>query len=191
MNKKFFAKLFVLFVFLLIGGVGIASAQEFSADMESRLGNETTKAKIYVAQEKVRMEMAESVMIIRNDQKVMFMVMPPEKMYMENLIDIARAPKVQKSFDNELERVSLGKETVNDQETEKFKVAYTENGKKVEVYQWLKDGVIPVKVEALDGSFSTDYKNLQVGVQPASLFEPPEDYTKMEMPNLNNLLGGF
>ena len=191
MNKKIFSWSLVAMVVLMLSGVVVASAQEFSADMESRAGKEAMNAKIYVSGEKVRMEMPESVMIIRNDRKISLMVMPSEKMYMENPIDTSRAPKVGKNFDNELERVSLGQETVNDQQTEKFKVAYMEKGKKVEAYQWLTGGIIPVKVEAVDGSWSMDYKNLKVGAQAESLFEPPDGFTKMEMPNLKNLMGGF
>jgi hypothetical protein len=93
--------------------------------------------------------------------------------------------KVQKSFDGELERVSMGTETVNGQPAEKFKVTYKENGQDVVVYQWLMDGLIPVKVEAVDGSYSMDYKNLQIGNQPADLFEPPTGFEEMQMPSLD------
>ena len=185
MYRKIFKVLTVVCVSMIMLGGAQARAQEYSADMESRVGQETMNAKIFVSKDKVRMEMPASVMIIRNDLKVSWMVMPSEKMYMEQPIDMSRAPKVQKTFDGEIERVSLGNETVNDQPAEKFKVTYTENGKEVSVYQWLVNGMIPVKVEAVDGSYSMDYKNLQIGAQAPDLFEPPPDFEKMQMPSLD------
>lgn len=189
--KKVFKVLFVLFCLIIWFGATKVWAQEFSADMESRVGKETTSAKIYVSGPKVRMEMAEMTMIILNDKKISLMVMPAEKMYMEHPIDTQRAPKVEKNFDGEIERVSMGKETVNGQDTEKFKVTYLENGKTVSAYQWLKDQTIPVRIEAVDGSWSMDYKNLKIGAQPADLFEPPAGYAKMGMPDLKSIMGGL
>ena len=187
MNKKSVSVLFVLF-FLMIFGGSRAAAQEFSADMVSRAGKETTTAKIYVSQNKVRMDMANNSMIIRNDKKISWMIMPSEKMYMEHPIDMSKSPKVSNKFDGEVERVPMGTETVNGQPAEKFKVTYTEGGKSVSVYQWLKDGKIPVKVAAIDGSWSTEYKNISTALQPDSLFEPPAGYTKMEMPNVGDMM---
>jgi len=185
MHRKIFQTLSVVCVSMMLLGATLARAQEYSADMESRVGKETMNAKIFVSKDKVRMDMGESLMIIRNDLKVSWMVMPTEKMYMEQPIDMSRAPKVNKNFDGELERVAMGTETVNGQPAEKFKVTYVENGKEVSVYQWLADGMIPVRIEALDGSYIMDYKNLQIAAQPADLFEPPADFEKMQMPSLD------
>ncbi len=165
-----------------------ASAQEFSADMASRIGKEVVNAKIYVAQDKIRMEMPESIMIIRMDKNMSWILMPSEKMYMEHPIDMASAPKVSKNFDGETERVPMGSEDVDGQPAEKFQVSYTENGKKSSVYQWLRGSEIPVKVEAVDGSWSMEYKNLNIAPQPAALFEPPEGYTKFAMPSMEEMM---
>ena len=167
-----------------------AGAQEFSADMVSRTGKETTNAKIYVAKDKVRMEMPESVMIIRRDKNVTWMLMPTDKMYMENPVDMSSAPKVARDFEGETERVAMGTDTVDGAPAEKFKVTYIEKGKSVSVYQWLR-GQFPVKVEALDGTWGTEYKNLETGPQPADLFEPPADYEKFSMPGLGDMMKGF
>ena len=189
--KKIFNVLSVLLISIGLLGGSQASAQEFSADMVNRVGKQTMTGKIYVSHDKVRMDMAESIMIIRSDKKITYMVMPSQKMYMEHPIDLSKAPKVAKALVGEIERVSLGKENVNGYDTEKFKVTYKENKKEISVYQWIKDGQFPIKVEAVDGSFSTEYKNLKVGSPSADLFEPPSGYTKMEMPNVKSLMGGF
>lgn len=94
-----------------------------------------------------------------------------------------RPPKTSKNFDGEIERTSLGAETVNVWQTEKFKVAYTEGKGIVSVYQWLNNAQIPVKVEAVDGSWSMEYKNISTAAQPADFFEVPAGYEKMVMPS--------
>jgi len=185
MHRKIFQALTFVCVSMLLFGVTLARAQEYSADMESRVGKETMNAKIFVSQDKVRMDMGESLMIIRNDLKVSYMIMPAEKMYMEMPIDTSKAPRVNSAFEGEIDRVSVGTETINDQQAEKFKVTYIEKGKEVAVYQWLANGVIPVRIEALDGSYITNYKNLQVGAQTPDLFEPPAGFEKMQMPSLD------
>lgn len=177
-----------VFVFLAAGGAG---AQEFSADMVSRDGKEIVTARIAVAGDKVRMEMPESIMIIRMDKNISWILIPADKMYMEQPVNMSSAPKVAKEFDNETERVAMGTETIDGAPAEKFKVTYTEKGKPVSVYQWLRNGQFPVKVEAVDGSWGFEYKNLKTGPQSTNLFEPPADYEKFAMPGLGEMMKGF
>ena len=190
MNKRMLGLGAVVGVGVLLAAVG-AGAQEFSADMVSREGKQTVNARIYVTPQKVRMEMSESVMIIRRDKNISWMLMPADKMYMEHPVDMSSSPKVSKNFDGEIERVAMGTEAVDGQPAEKVKVTYTEKGKNVSVYQWLRGGQIPIKVEAVDGSWSMEYKNLKVGPQPVDLFEPPADYEKFAMPGLGEMMKGF
>ena len=191
MDKKLLGVVSV--VFLMVLGTGRASAQEFSADMVNRIGNQTSQSKLNVSQDKMRMDMKEGVMIIRMDKGVSWMLMPSEKMYMENPIDMSRVPKASKNFSNEIERTPMGVETIDGKQAEKFKVTYTEKGKPVSVYQWIVNQQIPVKVEALDGSFSMEYKNVSMASQPADLFEIPSGYTKMSMPSFGDMgnMGGY
>ena len=190
MRKKVFNVLSVVFVSMLLLTARV-EAQEFSADMISRTGNETVSARIYAAKDKVRMEMPESIMIVRRDKNLSWMVMPADKMYMEHPVDMSSSPKVAANFDNEIERVAMGAEDVDGQPAEKFKVTYPEKGKNVSVYQWLRGGQIPVKVEAVDGSWGMEYKNLKTGPQSAELFEVPADYEKFSMPSLGDMMKGF
>lgn len=187
MRKEMFNVLSVAFVSMLLLTVR-AEAQEFSADMISRTGKEIVNARIYVAKEKVRMEMSESIMIVRRDKNLSWMVMPSDKMYMENPVEMSSSPKVAAQFDDETERVAMGTEDVDGAPAEKFKVTYTEKGKPVSVYQWLRGGQIPVKVEAVDGSWGMEYKNLKTGPQSADLFEVPADYQKFAMPGLGDMM---
>jgi len=186
MNKQTCLKM-VLTVFLL-SFLTPAFAEDFSADMVSKMGNQVTQSKLYVSGDKIRMDMKEGVMITRMDKQLSWMLMPSDKMYMEHPIDMSQLPKTSKDLDGEMERTPLGTETVDGQQAEKFKVAYTQDGKTNEVYQWLVND-IPIKVEAVNGSFSMEYKNMIFGPQPASLFEIPAGYEKMQMPAMD--IGGM
>lgn len=190
MRKEMFNVLPVGFVFMLLL-TARAEAQEFSADMISRTGKEIVNARIYVAKDKVRMEMPESIMIVRRDKNLSWMVMPADKMYMEHPVDVSSSPKVAANFDDEIERVAMGTEDVDGQPAEKFKVTYREKNETASAYQWLRGGQIPVKVEAVDGSWGMEYKNLKTGPQPAELFEVPADYEKFSMPGLGDMMNGF
>lgn len=170
---------------LLVGT--LAGAQEYSADMVSREGNKVTNMKIYIAQDKFRMEMTGSIMIMRKDLNLTWMVMPSDEMYMENPINLALIQKMSRDFSDEIERVPMGIEVIDGQNAEKFKVSYMDNGNVKTVYQWLRDQV-PVKVEAEDQSWSTEYHNIEIGPQPADLFEPPADYEKFSIPSMGDIM---
>ncbi|HOW36097.1 MAG TPA: DUF4412 domain-containing protein [Candidatus Omnitrophota bacterium] len=188
-NKKFLSVVPAVLFFVMILAVGItcsAWAEDFSADMVSRSSAGTMSAKIFVSGEKSRMETPESIIIVRNDKKVSWIIMPSEKMYMEQPINMSQAPKASKNFDGEVERISLGAEVVNGQPAEKFKVTYIEGGRRMTVFQWLKDGKFPIKIEAEDGSWSTEYKNISAKAQSADLFEIPAGYTKMSIPSMGS-----
>ena len=180
--------LFMLLV-LAVSGIfcnttyaGQTGSYEYSADMVSRTGRETIKAKLYVSEDKMRTEMAGNIIITRFDKNLSWVIMPSEKMYMEQSINRKMLPKTSREFEGELERVSLGMENVDGKPAEKFKVTYKEGSARVSVYQWLRDFKFPVKVEAVDGSWSMEYKNLSVKPQQASLFEGPQGFQKLSMP---------
>ena len=185
MNKNIFKMSLALFSLCFV--TSGAFAEDFSADMVNTVGKQIMQSKLYISGDKIRMDMKEGVMIIRNDKKISWMLMPSEKMYMENPIDMSRVPKTSKSLDAEIDRTSLGMETIDGKQAEKFKVNYKENGQNASVYQWLVNKEIPIKVEAVDGSWSMEYKNLSLGAQPADLFEVPAGYSKMTMPSLGNI----
>jgi hypothetical protein len=184
MNRWLRVMALATFATLVFGFRAQAASPEFSADMVSRSGSQTVNGKIYVGQDKIRTEMPEAIMIVRLDLNVTWMIMPAEKMYMEQPINRQALPKTTKEVGGEVERVSLGKEEVDGKPTEKFKVTYTEGTKRVVMYQWVtEDSGFPIKMEAEDGSWSQEYKNLSLGAQPASLFEPPEGFEKTSMPS--------
>ena len=86
----------------------------------------------------------------------------------------------------EIERKKIKSETVNGIPCDKYKVTYklTETAKPTSAYMWISKDKIAVKSAAIDGSWSSEYKNLKRGKQAASLFEIPAGYKKFEMPKM-------
>jgi hypothetical protein len=191
MRKSFF-----ILMYLVLGsvfGASAAFAQDFSADVVtvSEAGNFT--AKMYVSGEKSRMEMPEAVTISRADKKVAWILMPGEKMYMEQPINAAAAAGTQEKVDGEIERTVEGKENIGGVMTTKYRVTFETQGRRETVFQWIDETTrIPVKTAAIDGSWSTGFKNVRAGAQDQGLFEVPAGYQKMPMgmPQMESSTGG-
>jgi len=187
MKKAFFC----LAVMLSLSLAGEVSAVDFSADMVTTSGGMTTNAKVFVSADKSRMETPGSVTISRMDKKVVLILMPEQKMYMEQVFDPSKAMASSEKVEGEIERAPLGKDTVNGRAADKYKVTYQIEGSKSEMFQWIESGSnLPVKSAAVDGSWSVEYMNIKTGPQPDSLFEVPADYEKfsMDMPDMGNMM---
>lgn len=189
--NKFFGLVLAMGIALL---ARLSYAEDFSADMVSSSPEGSFTGKIYVSGEKSRMEMPEAITISRMDKKVSWVIMPGEKMYMEQPLDPHSAASTQEKTGEEIERKAEGKETLNGRSTTKYRVAYKAEGKREEVFQWIDEAAhIPVKTAAVDGSWSSEFKNIKTGSQDQSLFEIPAGYRVMsfDMPDMKNLLGGM
>lgn len=182
-------KLFVLCIGLFAANVLSAHAAEapanFSAEMSMRSPEGTMQGKVYAGEKKNRMEFAGNIVISRLDKNTALMLIPAQKMYMEQPLQAERMPKTAKEIPGEVSREALGTETVDGKEAKKFKVVYSEKGVSQTLFQWLADDLpVPLKLEAADGSWTVEYHNIQIGPQPDSLFEAPAGYQKLEMPGM-------
>jgi outer membrane lipoprotein-sorting protein len=181
MMRRFFA---LLLFFLLLAGS--AAAVDFSADMVMTTKDMKTTGKIYFERNKFRMDMQsprKMTTITRLDKRVMWSIMPEERMYMEMPLNPKNSPAVEEKMRGEIERKLVGSEKVDGHPTKKYLVTYHSGGKKEQVYQWLATDInFPVKTASVDGSWSQEYRNIKMGSQPASLFELPAGYKKFAMP---------
>ncbi len=177
----------IVMAFFISGNV---SALDFSADMVSTVrGGGSFAGKTFVSGDKSRMEAAGAITITRIDRGVTWMIVPEQNMFIEQPIDVSKVAGVTDKIPGELERSLLGREAVGEISADKYRVAYTEKGRKVTVLQWIDPASgIPVKTASEDGGWSVEYKNLVVGAQPDSLFEVPQQYSKMVMPNVADMM---
>ena len=141
---------------------GIATAQDFSADMVSTTKGGVFTGKIYAAKEKTRMEMPQAITITRMDKNVVWILMPEQKMYMEQPLKPENIVASTDKMPGEIERKHLGTETVDGKKTEKYRIVYTVGNKRETIFQWIAtDSGFPIKTAAEDGSWTTEFKNLK------------------------------
>ena len=160
---------------------------QFSADSVTKVGGMTQKATTYVDNGKWRMEAetpgGKMITFVREDKKVVWLLMPDQKMYMEQaLSEEQMAMTKADKLPGEIKRENQGKETMNGVECIKYMVAYkpNPNGPELSIYQWLTKDNIPVKMSDVNGKWTSEYVNLKRGKQDASLFEIPEGFKKLE-----------
>ncbi len=187
-NKTFLALFLVTTLALSSFGelpAPFKAMRQFSADQVMTSAGKSMKSKIFVDGEKTRFEMEavgqQTVTIARRDKKVVYMLMPTQKMYME----MPSKPKddgqdVFHSLDNPETKIeAMGAETVKDQACDKYKITSKENA----VLIWISSSTkFPVRMASEDGRWMSDWENFKDGAQPAELFEPPADYKKMDIP---------
>ncbi|KPK39784.1 MAG: hypothetical protein AMJ78_07920 [Omnitrophica WOR_2 bacterium SM23_29] len=177
-------------VILVFFSAIIVLAVEFSADMIHTSQDGITKQKFFVSNDKSRVENQQGIAITRMDKNVMWMLMPEQKMYMEQPLDPRNVTAPSEKYPGEIERTLMGQEVIDGRITDKYRIVYTMGGIKTTVFQWFASDLgIPVKTASEDGSWSTEYKNIRIGSQPDSLFEIPAGYQKFseQMPSTDDM----
>ena len=181
-------RLIASFVFVLLFGVTTAFGAEFTADQVMTASGKTMTGKIAFATDRWRMETSASegahpITIGRMDKKVMWMIMPDQKMYMEMPLRPEKAPKTGEKLDNEVSRKKVGSETIDGHPCDKYEVTVTSHGRTDRMLQWIATDIhFPIKTASGDGKMVTEYKNIKMGRPADSLFEVPQGYTRMGMP---------
>jgi hypothetical protein len=161
---------------------------EFSAESVTESGGIVFKEKIYYAPGKIRKELEVShgkqIEITRLDKKVGWLLMTEDKLYLERPLRAAESPAAPAST---TEPTVMGKELINNIATTKFKTVATQpDGQAVISYIWVSQEGITVKMDmeapGSTGSRATmTLQNLQVGKQPAALFEIPPGFRKFSL----------
>lgn len=161
--------------------------QAMSASVVHTAAGKTSKSKMYINSGKFRMESEEmggSYMIVRRDLKKVWMVMAQNKSYMELPEGKeSETPMPDEKMKGEVSRKELGKETIDGHPAVKYEVTAKMGDKTSTFYQWMATDInFPVKVAAVDGSWTAEYKDIKIGPQADSLFEIPAGFQKMDMP---------
>lgn len=166
---------------------------EYSADRVIETSAGTFNGKVFSAKDKERSETTmggmQSVMILRRDKQVGWMLMPMQKMYMT--MDFAKAQQQSGAAPNDqIDITEVGSETIEGHASKKYKMLMKDGSGGG--FIWVTDQGIPVKMDFLSKSggektrMTVTLKNLKIGSQDAEQFELPSGYTAM--PNMG---GGF
>lgn len=200
--KKFAVRAVVLFVAVLFAGVAfgadMSSLKNYSADMETTTTQGTFTSRIFYKDTKMRMESTGKgkggINIMRPDKKVMWIVMPDQKSYMEMSLDMSRQDIQSKLQDPNIkvDKEFIANDVVDKHPAKKYHMTITTSGKKEKSgYIWEATDLsnFPVKHESEDKKTSTVWKNIKTGGVTDSVFEVPAGYKKMTMPAMPEGMG--
>ena len=167
---------------------GMCHAADFSAEIISSAPEGTFKAKMYVSQDKSRTDVEGTSTIARMDKHIIWVLMKDQKMYMEQPLDMQTAVSTREQVDGEVSSTAEGRETINGMACTKYRVEFESGGIRAAVFQWIDDALhIPVKTAAVDGSWSSEFKNIRTGPQDPALFEIPAGYKKFAVPTMGDI----
>lgn len=164
---------------------------EYSADQIIESEEGAMKSRIYSTPTKERREMtqggASMITIMRHDKHVNWMLMPEEKMYMENSGNPSSSGKSDLAA-YQIEQTDMGEEALNGVTMRKSKIIMTgKDGTKMGGFMWTtKEGIL-AKIDALavekgqKSRFKMEQTNIRIGAQPADLFEIPKGFEKLDM----------
>jgi len=168
---------------------------EYSADrvMETEAG--TFEGKVYAAKDKERSETSmqgmTSVMILRRDKQLGYMLMPAQKMYQQ--MDFAKAQQQSGAQPaDQVEITEVGSDTIEGQPTTKYKLIMKDGS--AGGFMWITKDGIAVKLDAISKEngkktrFTMTLSNLQIGTVDPSVFEVPAGYSAM--PSFGGMMGG-
>jgi hypothetical protein len=190
-----------LWLVLLSLSAAAFAQDEFSADMYNTENGKdlVPQGKIYMAKDKLRMETHRGgpggVLIVNLATQTSAVLMPQQKMYME--MPYGQGPQRQafpffrtgdvSNACGDWQKLAtnrgttcrkVGSETVNGRSTVKYEGMQADGST---TYVWLDPNLrFPVKWQ--NKNDAGELRNINVGSQPASLFEIPAGYQKMQMP---------
>jgi len=168
--------------------VKAAVAKELSATIVSTSAGKTSTMKAYMKPDKFRtdVEAAGSSTIVRKDLNKVWMIMIPQKTFMEmEGVKDDQIKAAEEKVKGEVSRKAVGSETIDGHPSTKYEVTAKVDDKTMQVYQWWATDInFPVKTAAIDGSWVMEYRDIKIGSQPDSLFEVPAGYKKMTIPGM-------
>jgi hypothetical protein len=192
----------------LVGALPAEAAQrsvpkaEYSADLITQTEDMTTQEHVYVTPTKERHEMQAGanagetpIQILRKDTKVMWQVMPSEKMYMEHKFGQGNSKDSKDMAQWDFEETVVGEEVMDGINVTKYKtIATSTDGKKYGGFSWRTKEGIPIKTDLVykEGNekrrMMTELRNVKIGKQDPQLFEIPQGFTKFDM---SGMMGGM
>ena len=168
----------------------------YSADRTIESDAGTMTGKVYASQGMERQETnisgMQSVIILRHDKQVGYVLMPSQHMYQQ--LDLATAQKQSSAQAADLVDITkMGYDKVEGSYATKYKMQMKDGS--AGGFIWINSHNIPVKVDVVSKNgrkmtrMTLTLRNVQIGVQDPQLFEVPQDFTAtqrfggvMEMP---------
>jgi hypothetical protein len=159
----------------------------FAAQMIVKDGDKIMPGRIFVQDGKMRQEFTDesgqTITIVRPDQKLVWVIIPRERAY----IELPLRPRLPGQFiqmpPNAINKRHLGRETVNGYVAEKYQIAVPGGGGLEFQTFWVAPQLgMPLKVVCSQRKFSVEYRSIREGKQADRLFVLPPGYQKLASP---------
>ena len=188
----------LVFVFLVgnpsvgLGEVGFSpeSSREFSAKLKWRVSGKTSKAQLFVQNDRYRIEHLggiktdlgyASVTIVRLDQEKVWYVISQRRLVMAVPLTTDFLLPLTIRLEGETSRTLLGEAFVGDQPARLYDVRVSQQGRQESYYEWVDpDRNILLKLVSQDRDWSVEYEHVVLSPQPDYFFNPPLGYQQYE-----------
>jgi outer membrane lipoprotein-sorting protein len=183
---KHMASLAVALILLAWPHRGVAA--EFAANMVLKDGGKIMPGKIYVKGDKMRQEFIDekghSITIVRKDKKVIWVVMPQDKVYVEMPLKRELPGQFLQVPANVLKKRKVCTETVSGYPTERYQVTVPGGpfGPVIQTFWVCEKLGLPLKMDCKEKKFSVEYKDIKEGEIADKLFEPPPGFQRVTKP---------
>jgi hypothetical protein len=159
-------------------------AADFSALMLVKDGGRVVPGKIYVHDGKMRQEFSDeegqTITIVRPDKKVVWVIIPRDRAYMELPLRYNKLPgQFIQVPPNAFGKRPAGKDRLNGYDTEKFQLSVPGGTGLEKQTIWVAQKLGPIKLECPERQFCLEYKSIKEGAVADRLFELPPGYQKM------------
>lgn len=192
MRNKWLMALVALGISGAVAGMEPANV-DYSADQTMETAAMSMDGPVYVSKDKERREMliegVRQITIMRFDKKLIWTLMPEQRMYMETKMKDSDNKDDPSGY--EVEQSVVGNEEVNGVMTTKSKIIMTgKDGDKMGGFWWVSNEGVVVKMDVIavdknsKGRIKKELKNLKIARQDPALFEIPEGYEEMSMMNM-------
>jgi outer membrane lipoprotein-sorting protein len=178
-----FKMLFWWVILLILMIPAMAWGAEFSATMRVKDGLNTMTGKIYVRDGKMRQEFldaaGQTVTIVRPDKKVVWVIMPLARSYMEMPLKTRLPGQFLQIPLQAVNKLLVGHDLIDGFETDKYQVSVPEGrGYEIQTY-WVANKLgLPIKMECRPRQFSIEYSRIREDKVPDRMFELPPGYRK-------------
>jgi outer membrane lipoprotein-sorting protein len=161
---------------------------EFTARLVVKDAGKTVSGKLSVKGDNLRQEFMDrnghSITIVRRDKKLVWVVMPREKVYIELPLEGKLPGQFLQLPANAIHTRRVGIETVNGYTTERYQLTVPGGpaGSTIQTY-WISEKLgTPLKMECKEKNLSVEYQDINEGQVADNLFEPPTEFKKVTRP---------
>jgi hypothetical protein len=161
---------------------------EFSARMMVKDGAKVMPGRIYVQGGRMRQEFlderGQTITIVRPDKKVVWVIIPRERIYMEMPLKASLPGQFIQIPPRAVAKRPVGQERLNDYDTDKVQVSVPgATGVEIQTFWVAKKLGLPIKMECRTRHFSLEYQSIKEEKVPDRLFNPPPGFQKVTSPS--------